>query len=193
VVVASGFAADSVAVAPVRLVLHLAFALLLYAALLWTALGVLRPVRGVGGARVWTWLAVVLISLAIIAGGFVAGLHAGLIYNSFPLMDGRLVPDGYAQLQPVWRNALENVAAVQFNHRVLATLAVLAALIAAATIRRATPRAAFALAGVALLQYSLGIVTLLWVVPIPAAILHQAMAVLLLTAAITALHAQTQS
>ncbi len=191
--VASGFDADSTAVAPVRLVLHLVFALMLYAALLWIALGVLHPLRRVDRQWVWPALAVLLIALAITAGGFVAGLHAGLIYNSFPLMDGRLVPDGYAQLQPFWRNWLENIAAVQFNHRVLATLAFLAAIAAAATIRRATPRAAFALAGAALLQYALGIATLLLVVPIPAAILHQAMAVLLLTAAIVALHAQTHA
>ncbi len=193
--VASGFDADSRAVAPVRLVLHLMFALMLYAAVLWIALGVLRPgrIRAMPRARLATGLAVLLIALAITAGGFVAGLHAGLIYNSFPLMDGRLVPDGYWQIQPAWRNWLENLAAVQFNHRALASLAVLDAMIAAAIIRRTTPRAALALASAALLQYSLGIATLLLVVPIPLAILHQAMAVLLLTAAIVALHAQTHA
>ncbi|MBC7634951.1 MAG: COX15/CtaA family protein [Acetobacteraceae bacterium] len=193
--VASGFDADSRAVAPVRLVLHLMFALMLYAAVLWIALGVLRParIRVVPRARLATGLAVLLIALAITAGGFVAGLHAGLIYNSFPLMDGRLVPDGYWQMQPAWRNWLENLAAVQFNHRALATLAVLGAMIAAAIIRRTTPRSALALVGAALLQYSLGIATLILVVPIPLAIVHQAMAVLLLTAAIVALHAQTHA
>ncbi len=193
--VASGFDADSTAVAPVRLVLHLMFALMLYAAVLWIALGVLRPARikAIPRARLATGLGVVLIALAITAGGFVAGLHAGLIYNSFPLMDGRLVPDGYWQMQPAWRNWLANIAAVQFNHRVLATLALLSALLAAAIIRRTTPRAALALVGASLLQYSLGIATLLLVVPIPLAILHQAMAVLLLTAALIALHAQTHA
>ena len=193
--VASGFDADSTAVAPVRLVLHLMFALMLYAAVLWIALGVLRPARikAIPRARLATGLGVVLIALAITAGGFVAGLHAGLIYNSFPLMDGRLVPDGYWQMQPAWRNWLANIAAVQFNHRVLATLVLLSALLAAAIIRRTTPRAALALVGASLLQYSLGIATLLLVVPIPLAILHQAMAVLLLTAALIALHAQTHA
>ena len=193
--VASGFDADSTAVAPVRLVLHLMFALMLYAAVLWIALGVLHPtrVRATSSARLATGLGVGLIALAITAGGFVAGLHAGLIYNSFPLMDGRLVPDGYWQMQPAWRNWLANIAAVQFNHRVLATLALLSALLAAAIIRRTTPRAAVALVGASLLQYSLGIATLILVVPIPLAILHQAMAVLLLTAALIALHAQTHA
>jgi len=193
--VASGFDADSTAVAPVRLVLHLMFALMLYAAVLWIALGVLRPahIKAIPRARLATGLSVLLITLAITAGGFVAGLHAGLIYNSFPLMDGRLVPEGYWQMQPAWRNWLANIAAVQFNHRVLATLALLSALLAAAIIRRTTPRAALALVGASLLQYSLGIATLLLVVPIPLAILHQAMAVLLLTAALIALHAQTHA
>lgn len=193
--VASGFDADSRAVAPVRLVLHLMFALMLYTAVLWIALGVLRPARISASlaARLATGLAVLLIALTITAGGFVAGLHAGLIYNSFPLMDGQLVPDNYWQMQPAWRNWLENIAAVQFNHRALATLAVLAAMFSASIIRRTTPRAALTLVGAALLQYSLGIATLLLVVPIPLAILHQALAVVLLTAAIVALHAQTHA
>ena len=193
--VASGFDADSIAVAPTRLVLHLVFALLLYVALLWTALGVLHPSRRDAPrlALLRLRFSVALVGLTIAAGGFVAGLHAGLTYNSFPLMDGHLVPDGYAQLHPFWRNWIENIAAVQFNHRLLATVTVLVVLQAAATARRATPRAALALTGAALLQYGLGVVTLLLVVPIPAAILHQAMAVLLLTAAIVALHAQTHA
>ena len=85
--VASGFAADSTAVSAYRLVAHLVLALALYAAILWTALGVLRP----GGGRVATSPAfrrlmlgcAVLLPLTIVAGGFVAGLHAGLIYNTF--------------------------------------------------------------------------------------------------------------
>ena len=59
-------------------------------------------------------------ALTILAGGFVAGLHAGLTYNTFPLMDGSFVPAGYAQLDPFMRNWFENIAAVQFDHRLLA-------------------------------------------------------------------------
>ena len=61
-----------------------------------------------------------LVALTIAAGGFVAGLHAGLIYNTFPLMDGGFVPSGYAQLQPFVLNWFESLPAVQFNHRLLA-------------------------------------------------------------------------
>ena len=134
-----------------------------------------------------------LVSLTIIAGGFVAGLNAGLTYNTFPLMDGCIVPAGYAQLSPFWRNWFENVPAVQFDHRILAmtTAAVVVALWLAAR-RVAVPRRArlalHVLLAAVLLQVSLGISTLLLVVPIPLAAAHQAGAVLLLTTAIVLRH-----
>ena len=195
--VASGFRADSIAVSAWRLVAHLALALALYAALLWTALGVLDPVRRAHPARPLGPALGVLcacVALTIAAGGFTAGLHAGLDYNTFPLMDGRLVPAGYASLTPFTRNLFENVAAVQFDHRLLATLtAVLALAIAALGWRATRPgealRAGLAcLAAIVLLQYALGVATLLRAVPVPLAIAHQANAVLLLTAALCCLH-----
>ena len=186
--VASGFETGNVAVAPVRLVLHLVLALALYAALLWTALGVLhaQPTAGPAAPRRWTLAALLLISLTITAGGLVAGLHAGLDYNSFPLMDGRLVPAAYTL------NWLENIAAVQFNHRALATLTLLVATAAAISglRHRVAPRAMLCLGATVVLQYGLGIVVLLRVVPIPEAVAHQGMAVLLLTACLIALHSQ---
>ncbi|HXO03185.1 MAG TPA: COX15/CtaA family protein, partial [Stellaceae bacterium] len=133
------------------------------------------------------------VGLTITAGGFVAGLNAGLIYNTFPLMDGNFIPAGYAQLSPFIRNWFENVAAVQFDHRLLAMTTV-ASVIAlwVAGVRAALPRAArlalHVLLAVALLQLLLGISTLLLVVPIPLAAAHQAGAVLLLTAAIILRH-----
>ena len=125
--VASGFEGDSVSVSAYRLVAHLVLALALYAAILWTGLGVLHPgparaVRGKGAA--FGRLAAAcccMVGLTIVAGGFVAGLHAGLIYNSFPWMGDGLVPPDYAALHPFSRNLTENLAAVQFDHRVLAT------------------------------------------------------------------------
>src|SRR4029077_13062212 len=66
----------------------------------------------------------VLVALTILTGGFVAGTRAGLTYNTFPLMDGRLVPAGYAQLQPLWVNWFENIATIQFDHRALAVVPV---------------------------------------------------------------------
>jgi cytochrome c oxidase assembly protein subunit 15 len=135
-----------------------------------------------------------LVAVTIIAGGFVAGIRAGLTYNTFPLMDGKLVPDGYAQLHPFFLNWFENVAAVQFDHRLLAIVTVVViGLVWAAGWRASLPGPACAalhgLLAVAVLQVALGVATLLLVVPIPLAAAHQAGAVLLLTAAINFRHA----
>jgi cytochrome c oxidase assembly protein subunit 15 len=193
--VASGFFPDSTAVSPARLVIHLALALVLYAALLWTGLSVLRPIATGESPPALRRLAVallVLVALTMIAGAWVAGLHAGLDYNTFPLMDRRLVPAGYAALHPFLRNFAENVATVQFNHRLLATLTALAAAgavsIGIVYARGRVRGAVVALGGVVALQYLLGVLTLLWVVPVPLAVAHQAVAVLALTAAIVLLH-----
>jgi len=218
--VTSGLA-DRVEVSQYRLVAHLAVALLIYAATLWIALGLLSahphpnppPLAGegviasaagsllrkrgrveVGAAwRRASELVLGLVVLTILAGGFVAGLNAGLTYNTFPLMDGSFVPSGYGQLQPFIRNWFENVAAVQFDHRLLA-MATAAAVLALwlAGWRAALPRRArlalHALLAAATLQFALGLGTLLLVVPIPLAAAHQAGAVLLLTAALVLRH-----
>jgi heme a synthase len=205
--------ADRVEVSQYRLVAHLALALLIYAMTLWIALGILsgpvhtaparRPppplLAGEGSARVgagWRRAAeaiIGLVALTIAAGGFVAGLHAGLTYNTFPLMDGRFVPAGYAQLHPFVRNWFENVPAVQFDHRLLAMTTVAAVLLLwLAGWRAALPRPArlalHAVLAATILQFALGVSTLLFVVPIPLAAVHQAGAVLLLTAVIALRH-----
>jgi len=195
--VASGFEADRTAVSPYRLVLHLGMAFVLYAMLVWTALSLLRPAPGEPSPpaiRRWTHAATGLAILAMIAGGFVAGIRAGFSYNTFPLMDGRLVPEGYWDFSPAWQNLTANIAAVQFNHRLLATLALLAAAWAAWLAWRALPRgrlrgAVIGLAIAVALQYALGVATLLAVVPVWLGTLHQAVAVLVLTAALLAMHA----
>ena len=194
--VSSGFFPDAIAVAPVRLVAHLTLALLLYGAVLWTALSLLPPgprlLEAGRPLRVWSWLTLGLTALTIVAGGFVAGLHAGLTYNTFPLMDGRLVPEGYDALIPFGRNLVENVATVQFNHRVLATATLLSALV---LLLAAWPRRArlggriAAIAAMVLLQYALGVTTLLLVVPAGLAVAHQLCATLLLTAVLAMAHA----
>ena len=200
--VASGFEADRTTVSPWRLVIHLALALALYAALVWTALGLLRPRPaeadpaadpGFRSLRRQVKAAAWLLLGAMLAGGFVAGNRAGLDYNSFPLMDGRLVPQGYWRLSPGWANLFTNIATVQFNHRLLATLAGLAALGAAVRGWRRLPpgfarNACLGLGGAIALQYILGVFTLLLVVPPWLGTLHQACAVLVLTTALLALH-----
>jgi cytochrome c oxidase assembly protein subunit 15 len=188
--VKSGFFPDAIAVAPVRLVVHLALALILYGAVLWTALTLLPPGPSIATAgrllKGLSWTTVGLVALTIVAGGFVAGLHAGLTYNTFPLMDGRLLPEGYSG------DLAANIAAVQFNHRLLASLTLLASLgvvIAALPYHdRLRWRAAF-VGGAVLLQYGLGVATLLLAVPVGLAVMHQVGATLLLTAALLVAHA----
>ena len=192
--VASGFMPDTTAVSPYRLVIHLGLALVLYGAIVWTGLSELSAVPAVPrGPRSLTALVRAgtgLVGLTILAGGFVAGLHAGLTFNTFPLMDGALVPPGYAELQPFVRNLTENVAAVQFDHRLLATLTLLAtvgAIIVGWQVSALRGRVA-AVGIVVAVQYCLGVATLLWAVPIGLAAMHQAGAALLLTAYLVLLH-----
>ena len=198
--VASGFFPASTAVSPYRLVVHLAVALVLFGSLIWTALSVLRPAPvhlDWAGARVTRRLAeaaVALVGLTVLAGGFTAGLHAGFAYNTFPLMEGRLVPRAYADLQPFWRNLTENVAAVQFDHRLLATATALTVLATAAIglcsyLPRRIRAVLWLLAAAVAAQYCLGVSTLLLVVPMPLAVAHQGMAMLLLAAALASAHA----
>ena len=197
--VASGFDADRTAVSPYRLVVHLSMAFVLFGVILWTALSLLRPERmpgvpGQNNVRRQVVVAFWLAAVTMLAGGFVAGIRAGFSYNSFPLMDGQWIPSGYLDLEPAWRNLTANIAAVQFNHRLLATLTLLAALGAGLAAWRRLPdgfarRAALAMVGVILLQYALGIVTLLHVVPVSLGTLHQALAVGVLAAGLCAWHA----
>ena len=196
--VASGFAPEATKVSPYRLVAHLGLAFLLFGMVFWTALTVLRPVGRLTAVPValtrLAWLSVGLAVFTMLAGGFVAGLGAGRDYNTFPLMDGELVPAGYARLTPFWLNLTENVAAVQFHHRLLATATLLAALASwAVAARRGLPqpvcRLFAAFAGLVAAQYAVGIATLLSVVAMDLAILHQVTAVLVLGMALLALHA----
>ena len=194
--VASGFFPDATAVAPSRLALHLGLALVLYAAVLWTGLSVRRPVptgpAAPRGLRALVGGFTIALSFTILAGAFVAGTHAGFEYNTFPLMGRHLIPRAYDQLHPFWRNMIANIAAVQFDHRVLATVTATLGLAAALAALAAPPplrRPVLVMAGLVVLQYALGVATLLYVVPVPLAVTHQANAVLTLTAALVALHA----
>ncbi len=189
-----------VEVSQYRLVAHLALALAIYGLILWTALGLARGSADSDIGAVWRRAAeavILLVGLTIAAGGFVAGTRAGLTYNTFPLMDGRLIPAGYAQLHPFIHNWFENIAAIQFDHRLLAmTTAAAVLLLWAAGLRAALPAptrvALWALLAAAAVQVALGISTLLLVVPIPLAAAHQAGAVILLTAAIVLRHTLRQ-
>lgn len=180
-----------------RLTTHLGSAFVLYAALLWATLSQLRDVGSRMPldrplARLMAGVTTVVF-VTVLSGGLVAGLNAGFYYNTFPLMGGQVVPPGYLSLEPWWSNLTENPASVQFHHRVLAmaTFALVVGSWLWSRRRSLAPdsrRAMGVLLGVALLQVALGITTLLTVVWLPVASLHQAGALLLLSASIWAAH-----
>lgn len=181
-----------------RLTAHLGLAVLIYGYVVWLAVTRWPMDRASLPAAIrrwkrWAHHLMSLIFLTLLAGGFMAGLRAGLTYNTFPLMDGKLVPDGYFIMSPWWLNPFENVTAVQFDHRCLAIATLCAVVAYWAVLRRQTlPRRLRLpldlMLGVALLQVGLGISTLLLAVPIPLAAAHQAGAVLLFTCGLLVLH-----
>jgi len=200
--VTSGLSAR-VDVSQYRLAAHLGLALVIYVVTVWTAADLLID-RTAGPAHAGPtprWLSRSAVTLAglvfltAIAGAFVAGINGGLAYNTFPLMAGRIVPPGYGAMDPWWTNAFENIAAVQFNHRMLGILSVVGAVVVWGFGRRVArdtwSRALLmTLPVVALLQVGLGIATLLLRVPVGLAALHQAGALLLLTVAVLVVHGQ---
>ncbi len=194
--VASGFA-DRTDVSQYRLAAHLGLALFLYAYVFWMALTFLdpRPERSGDAASLRVLLIAFLAFLAVTltSGALVAGLNAGLIYNDFPLMGGHIVPPEYGQYEPFVLNFFENPPAVQFNHRLLTIMTVAFAIGLWFLSRRGelspVARAAFTLLCLAaLLQFGLGIAALLTAVPVALGALHQAGAMLLLTATVFALY-----
>lgn len=188
--------AQGTSVSQYRLAAHLAAALVIYAYMLWLALDLLFPGEGTPNAaraRRASKFLVAWIFLVAVSGAFVAGLHAGLIYNSFPLMEGRLVPAGLFAATPWFASFFADVTTVQFDHRLLALLTlVLVSLfrlsLGALELAPRARRAADLLALMALVQIGLGIATLLFVVPIPLAACHQAGALLLFSCAIWTAH-----
>jgi cytochrome c oxidase assembly protein subunit 15 len=195
IMVASGLEPGMTAVAPIKLTLHLLVASLILASLVALASRLGRdpwPARGREGApfgRVARLLPV-LVLVQIALGGLVAGSKAGLTYNTWPLMDGRLVPPASALfvVTPWIENFVDNVALVQFNHRVVAYGLVALATWHAFTVIRidagsAAARRAAVLAALVLAQVALGIVTLVLVVPLWAGLAHQVLAMAVLAVA----------
>jgi cytochrome c oxidase assembly protein subunit 15 len=169
-----------------RLATHLTLACLILAYVLWTARGI-APAYTPGSAatRFGAGLIVAIALVQIFLGGLVAGLDAGLTFNTWPLMDGALVPSGLFAGDPWWRNLFENVATVQFDHRIGGYTLFAVALVYALFASR-TPQASGAqrLAFLVLLQAGLGIATLVNMVPLPLALLHQLGAVIVLSTAV---------
>ncbi len=188
--VASGLAART-EVAQERLAIHLLLASATLAWIVWLAAGESRAARpAVGrGLRVLAGLLPALVVLQIGWGGLVAGLRAGLTYNTWPLMDGRFVPptENLARLSPLWTNLVDNITTVQFAHRMTGYAVVLAISVyslLALRIERSAGRRGMRLLTLACLQVVIGIVTLIYVVPLHAALAHQAVAMVLLGACV---------
>jgi len=186
---------DNPHVSQYRLTAHLVAAFLIYAYMFWVAMSLLFPQAG-NSRHPWyrrTLLLTCLISITIISGGFVAGLKAGEIYNTFPMMGNAWIPPGLTALEPFWRNLTDNLTTVQFDHRVLAitTFIVIVVFWVRARKTEMPPRARVAsnaLLHTAVLQVVLGISTLLLSVPTFLAAAHQAVAMLLFTVALFVVH-----
>ena len=192
--VSSGLA-GRISVSPYRLGFHLTLACAIYAAILWIARGLApRRLESVPRRLHATALALLLlVLLQIYLGALVAGLDAGLIYNTWPSIDGALVPsaDRLWFETPVWRNLFENTLTVQFNHRMMAYVLWLVAVWHAIDAMRrggAVGNGGLALVCVVTIQAGIGIVTLLHQAPLPLALLHQATAILVLSVAV--IHAE---
>ncbi len=197
--VESGLVSDP-RVSQFRLTAHLGLAFLIYAAMLWTGLSLIftgradRDLPGVRRARRLAFGVAALVFVMVLSGGFVAGIRAGFAYNTFPLMQGRWVPPQVMLLSPWWKNFFWNMATVQFDHRMIAWL--LAFFIPYTWWRvhgsqaplRARRGADVLVAGLAV-QVSLGIATLVNVVPVPLAAMHQAGALVVFTLALNVAHA----
>ena len=186
---------DNPRVSQFRLTAHLGIAFLIYAAMLWIAFDLLFARAGEVSRRLRRFASALaaLVFVMALSGGLVAGTRAGLAYNTFPLMNGRFVPPEIFALEPWYLNFSNNIATVQFDHRLIAWL--LAILVPWFWVRvRRNPvsdRArlgADLLLGALALQIALGIATLLLAVPVPLAAAHQAGALLVFSAALFAAH-----
>ena len=192
---------DDPRVSQFRLTAHLGIALVIFAAMFWAALSLLYPQPGSLAnparrrVRAWAFGLAVLVFVMALSGGFVAGIRAGFAYNTFPLMNGYLVPPEIFMLEPWWKNFFWNMATVQFDHRAIAWL--LAFLVPVLwwqlRTREGLPARArvggHVLLALVAVQIALGIATLLLVVPVPLAAAHQGGAVLVFAAALNVAHA----
>lgn len=193
--VSSGLAGSGrVSVSQYRLAFHLTLACAVYAAIVWTAQQLVsqRPTIAPGRLR-YAALAIVILTLAqIYLGALVAGTDAGLVFNTWPLIDGSFVPapERLWFLTPAWRNFFENTLTIQFDHRMMAYALWLLAMFHAndAWDMRRETFGALLLAGAVTLQAMLGIATLLNQAPIPLALAHQVLAILVFTIAV--IHAE---
>jgi cytochrome c oxidase assembly protein subunit 15 len=194
---------DDPRVSQYRLAAHLGLAFLLFGLMLWTGLGMLqRRATKVGAGdtatftmRLGNWL-VPLVFVMVLSGALVAGIRAGLAYNSFPLMNGHFLPPESFMVDPWWLNFFTNMALVQFDHRLIAWA--LMGLIPwyAWRIWQESPAArtpAVVLTLWLAVQVTLGVATLLLQVPVALGATHQAGAMVLFGLLLWAVHAHRRA
>lgn len=194
---------ERTSVSQYRLAMHLGLAILIFGLLVWTALGLAADRGRTRSVRLATlsdsqrrsayWLTA-LVFVQILLGALVAGLRAGFTYNTWPLMDGKVIPDALFALAPWYLNAFENITAVQFNHRLMAYVVLVFAAAHAWSLQRVSDDgrvsgSAWTLLLAILAQAALGIWTLLEVVPLGLGIAHQVGAALVFGIAVWHLHA----
>lgn len=182
-----------------RLTMHLGLAFFIFSLLVWTGFSLgrhpLTPDETPRARAVapYAWAALILCFFQILLGGLVAGSNAGFTYNTWPLMDGRLVPDDLFLLTPAWLNFFENITMLQFQHRIMAyALTLLIGFVlwrAWRTGLRVLRLSALMLGATLALQMALGILTLLYVVPVSLGAAHQAGALILLMGVLWMLYA----
>jgi heme a synthase len=181
-----------------RLTAHLALASLIYSVILWTIFDLVRspdkPNKSAyGTVGTWSVILLALIYSQILIGGFVAGLNAGFVFNDWPLMAGQFVPDELLHMHPWYVNFLENPAAVQFTHRivayVIAGVSIILYLISRHQYISRSVRMAISLSLIVIIvQVFIGILTLLYVVPVSLGALHQAGGIVVLTFSLFVVH-----
>jgi len=190
---------DDVRVSQYRLTAHLGLAFIIFAALFWVATGLLSTRAAESNDQAdnhsrkslyrFSIALTFLIFIMVLSGGLVAGIRAGLAYNTFPLMNGHFIPPEIFLLEPWYRNFFENMATVQFDHRLIAWLLAILIPIFWFKARKyqltdSTRLACHLLLVMLVIQIGLGIATLLQAVPISLGAAHQGGAVLLFTAAL---------
>ncbi|MCC7547038.1 MAG: COX15/CtaA family protein [Burkholderiales bacterium] len=191
---------DDPHVSHVRLSIHLGLAFLIFAAMFWTALDLLstevreRLDRSLAPVAGFATAVCVLIFVMVLSGGLVAGTRAGYAYNTFPLMNGSVIPPEYFMLTPWWDNFLHNMATVQFNHRLIAWALFFLVPVLWWRAQRAGVRGGLRLpldlmCVMLLVQLGLGIATLLLHVPVALGTAHQAGALVLFALALWSAHA----
>jgi cytochrome c oxidase assembly protein subunit 15 len=180
-----------------RLALHLTIAFLTFAYAFWVALDLIYPVKKAveSGIKKWIQIAYILLIIQIVWGAFVAGLDAGFLHNHWPLMnDGKLIHETVTiEQSPVWNNFIEGKSGVQFVHRYLAYIVVIITFIIwiktkELSLTRLQKLGVRSLVYMVLIQFILGVFTLLYQVPVVLGVLHQVMAFFLLSGMTFTLH-----